>query len=92
MKEVLSKELKVELFRTSIKTWTCRKKDYKKNDIPSYKEMSKVYKKDREDLRKVLKFYIANEMKKAGKKAYWLDTVVRDVIPCPVYDEIMVDI
>ena len=64
-------------FKKSINSW-------QPGDSPYTKGMAKVYAQDRKDLMGVYDYLIAKQEKDAAKKAYYLDTVVRDQIPVKI--------
>lgn len=68
-------------FETKIDNW---KEDNKKD-----KKMVEAYTKDRKELRIILGFVKKGKYKEAGEHAYFLDTVVRDVIPSKIYNIII---
>jgi len=80
MKTMIAESMIAE-FEKAIKGWkACADDD---------NEMKRVYISDRKDLRKVLSLIKVGKIEEASIKAYWLDTVVRDVIPNDVYNYIM---
>ena len=77
----MTKKMKTMIteFKEAIKDW---------NDPKADKEMKKVYMADRKDLRQIVSLMMSGKIKEASEKAYWLDTIVRDVIPNSAYDYI----
>ena len=50
------------------------------------KDISKVYANDRNDLRHIRSLFRQGKIKECQKAIYHLDTIVRDQIPCDMYD------
>lgn len=77
----MNSKRRAQKFKKSIQDW--------KPSPSDQKEMREVYAQDRKDLMKVYKAYVKGDWEKAADEASDLDTVVRDVIPAVIYDEIM---
>ena len=81
MKRITKKQ--IEKFEKVIRVW--KAEGAMKRD----KQMVLCYKNDRKDLRNIVSLIKRGEYEEAGNVAYWLDTVVRDLIPEEIYDVIM---
>lgn len=82
MKSVLSAEIQksmIDSLNSAIASWT------HSEDTKVY---AKDYAKDRKDLRRIRSFFRQGRMEECRDAVYQVDTIVRDVIPCDMYNYI----